>query len=66
MLFSKLNAVIVSPRIAPPVPKNPAKNPDKIPPIKVSLSPVLNEKLGLIKKNKLNITKNTDKAICRY
>lgn len=63
MLFSKLNAVIVSPRMAPPVPKKPAKNPDKLPPIRVSLCPVLKEKLGFNKKKILNITKNTDNAI---
>jgi hypothetical protein len=66
MLFSKLNAVIVSPRMAPPVPKNPAKNPDRLPPIKVSFRPVLNENLGLIRKKILKPTKNTDSAICRY
>lgn len=32
-LFSKLNAAKVSPRIAPPVPSNPAENPDKVPPM---------------------------------
>ncbi len=52
--------------MAPPVPKKPAKKPDKLPPIKVSFSPVLKEKLGLTRKNKLKPTKNTDKAICRY
>ena len=33
-VFFKLNADIVSPRIAPPVPKSPAENPDKLPPNK--------------------------------
>lgn len=66
MLFSKLNAVIVSPRMAPPVPKKPAKNPDKLPPINVSFRPVLKAKLGLIRKNKLKPTRNTERAICRY
>ena len=33
-LFSKLNAAIVNPLTAPPVPNNPAVNPDREPPIK--------------------------------
>lgn len=32
-LFSNLNAAITSPRIAPPVPSNPAENPETEPPI---------------------------------
>ena len=31
-LFSKLNAAIVNPLIAPPVPRSPAENPERAPP----------------------------------
>ena len=56
-LFSRLNAAIAKPLIAPPVPNNPAEKPENDPPIKAFLLFGLMIKSFLIKKIKLNTTK---------
>ena len=57
-LFSKLNAAIVKPLMAPPVPNNPAENPEKEPPINAFLLFGAITILLFIRNNKLNPTKN--------
>lgn len=56
-LFSRLNAAIAKPLIAPPVPNNPAEKPEREPPIKAFLLFGLMIKSFLIKKIKLKMTK---------
>lgn len=64
-LFSKLNAAIVKPLIAPPVPNNPAENPEKEPPIMAFLLFGEMVILLLIRKNRLSPTKNIPKNISK-
>lgn len=55
-LFSRLNAAIAKPLIAPPVPNNPAEKPESDPPIKAFLLFGLMIKFFLIKNIKLKTT----------
>ncbi len=65
MLFSRLKAAIVKPRIAPPVPRSPAEKPDKEPPITAFLLLAGTTSFLLIKKSKLNPTRKTPRMISR-
>lgn len=64
-LFSRLKAAIVRPRMAPPVPSNPAENPENEPPIIAFLLFGKIIILLFIKKNKLNPTRNIPKKISK-
>jgi len=65
-LFSKLKAAIVSPLIAPPVPKSPAEKPDKIPPVMAFLLFGFMIRFFFIKNSRLNPTKKTPRIISKY
>ena len=64
--FSTLNAAIVMPLIAPPVPSNPAKKPDKLPPIKLFFLLASNFNSFLMIKRILNPIKKNANTSCRY
>lgn len=57
-LFSRLNAAIVNPRIAPPVPKSPAEKPERIPPTAAFDLVGFITRFLKIKNNKLKAIKN--------
>ena len=64
-LFSKLKAAMVKPLMAPPVPSNPAENPEKEPPIMAFLFVGDTTTSRLNRNNKLNPTKNIPKNISK-
>lgn len=64
-LFSRLKAAIVNPLIAPPVPRSPAENPERIPPLMAFLFVGEMIKFCLIRKSKLKPIKNMAKRISK-
>lgn len=64
--FSKLKAAMVSPRIAPPVPRRPAENPDKPPPIMAFRLTGFMINFFLIRKRSARITRNNPRNNSSY
>ena len=64
-LFSRLNAAIVNPLIAPPVPRRPAENPDNIPPKTEFFLLGVTTRSFLYKKTELKTIKNNPRKISK-
>ena len=64
-LFSRLKAAMVKPRMAPPVPRSPAENPESEPPTIAFRALGLKTISLLIRKSKLKPTRKIPRIISR-